>query len=246
MKKTAFFITASVLCVLSMGVQSCDNDCDEAGYLWQPTALVTVCPQSDESVLFQLDEKTRLRPVNMSKSPYGEKEVRALINYTPDSEGLSGSIQDVRVNWIDSIRTKKPVGNLGDGNTEKYGNDPVDIVRDWVTIAEDGYLTLRVRALWGNNKKPHFLNLLTGVNPDDPMEFELRHDANGDVAGTVGDALIAFNLNEVIGDTTTPVKIKLRWKSFAGEKTAEFSISRRMEGDIAPATVDRVTANRVL
>ena len=32
-------------------------------------------------------------------------------------------------------------------NSEKYGNNLVEIVRDWVTVAEDGYLTLRFRAL---------------------------------------------------------------------------------------------------
>ena len=65
------------------------------------------------------------------------------------------------------------------------------------------------------------------MNPDDPMEFELRHNANGDLSGTVGDALIAFNLNEVIGDAATPVKITLKWKSPAGDKSVEFDMSRR-------------------
>lgn len=79
----------------------------------------------------------------------------------------------------------------------------------------------------GSRQERHDLNMLTGVNPDDPMEFELRHNANGDVVGSVGDALIAFNLNEVIGDAETPVKITLKWKSPAGDKSVEFDISRR-------------------
>ena len=32
-------------------------------------------------VFLQLDDKTTLLPTNMTKSPYGEKEVRALVNY---------------------------------------------------------------------------------------------------------------------------------------------------------------------
>ena len=55
----------------------------------------------------------------------------------------------VRVNWIDSIATKPMAPNLGDKNKDEYGDDPVEIVRDWVTIAEDGYLTLRFRTYWG-------------------------------------------------------------------------------------------------
>ncbi|MCM1052190.1 MAG: NigD-like protein [Paenibacillus sp.] len=227
MRKAKLLIMAGLMLASAMVFQSCDDDNNDVSYMWQPTALVTVCPQEDESVMFQLDNETRLRPVNMKKSPYGKKEVRALVNYNLEPESASSAIQDVRVNWIDSIRTKLPVPSAGVADAEKYGDDPIDIVKDWVTIAEDGYLTLRVRTVWGPGKKRHDLNMLTGVNPDDPMEFELRHNANGDVAGTVGDALIAFNLNEVIGDAETPVKITLKWKSPAGDKSVEFDMSRR-------------------
>ncbi len=50
---------------------------------------------------------------------------------------------------MDSIRTKMPVVSAGENNDEKFGNDPIEIVKDWVTIAEDGYLTLRIRTKWG-------------------------------------------------------------------------------------------------
>lgn len=230
MKKNKFFITAGLALALLPGLQSCD-DSDDVGYLWQPTALVTVYPQADESVLLQLDEATQLRPVNLKTSPFGNKVVRALVNYNHEQEPGSDALQDVTVNWIDSIRTKDPVVSTGEENVAQYGEDPIEIIRDWVTIAEDGYLTLRVRTVWGPGRKPHVLNLLTGVNPDNPMEFELRHDAKGDVAGTMGDALIAFNLNEVVGDAATPVRIKLRWKSFSGEKSTEFDLTHRNAPD---------------
>ncbi|CEN49242.1 conserved hypothetical protein [Capnocytophaga canimorsus] len=51
----------------------------------------------------------------------------------------------MRINWIDSIRTKKPVPDLGAENDAKYGNDAIEVVKDWLTVAEDGYLTLRIR-----------------------------------------------------------------------------------------------------
>ena len=45
--------------------------------------------------------------------------------------------------------------NLGEEeNNRTYGNDPVEILNDWVTIAEDGYLTLRFATRWGNGQ-PH-------------------------------------------------------------------------------------------
>ena len=66
-------------------------------------------------------------------------------------------------------------------------------------MAEDGYLTLRIRTLWSSPHATHVLNLVTGTNPEDPYELELRHDAKGDDNGSWGDALIAFNLNKLPG-----------------------------------------------
>ena len=94
-------------------------------------------------------------------------------------------------------------------------------------MAEDGYLTLRIRTLWGTPHAAHVLNLVTGTNPKNPYELELRHDAKGDRNGRWGDALIAFNLNKLPGANAGNVKIKLKWMSFTGEKSAEFEIKMR-------------------
>ena len=143
----------------------------------------------------RLDDKTVLYPSNMSSSPYGQKEVRALVNYTVDKNNATEGNIFVTVNRLDSIRTKYPAVSLGEADDETFGNDPAETAADWVTVAEDGYLTLRFRTLWGSTTTPHYISLLTGVNPDDPFELELRHDAKGDVNGVWKDALIAFNLN---------------------------------------------------
>ena len=86
-----------------------------------------------------------LLPTNMSSSPFGDKEVRALVNYNEVSESGGRYDKAVQVNWIDSILTKSIAPDLGSENDVVYGTDPVEIVNDWVTIAEDGYLTLRFR-----------------------------------------------------------------------------------------------------
>ncbi len=54
--KLNFVISASVLFLCAGLLQSCDNDSDNSYNLMQPTALVTVCPQEDQSVVLQLDE----------------------------------------------------------------------------------------------------------------------------------------------------------------------------------------------
>lgn len=221
------FLLSVVGVVVLMMLPSCIND-DDSSELLRPTALVTVCPNADGSFIMQLDDETRLVPTNLKSSPFGTKEVRALVNYTETNVSPQDKIiRNVEVNWLDSIRTKLPVETLGEQDAVKFGNDPVEIVQDWVTVAEDGYLTLRIRAIWSSPHATHILNLVTGTNPKDPYELELRHDAKGDKNGRWGDALIAFNLNKLHGADAGKAKIKLKWKSFTGDKSAEFEIKMR-------------------
>ena len=176
-------LLASVAVLASVMIfQSCldDDDNDYYRYAW-PNALVTVKPVADNSFFMQLDDSTTLLPVNMKNSPYGEKEVRALVNFDPVNESSGEYDKAVHINWIDSILTKPIAGDLGDKNDEVYGTDPVDMINDWVTIAEDGYLTLRFRTMWGNRSQAHFVNLLMSKDAENPYEVEFRHNAFGDV-----------------------------------------------------------------
>jgi hypothetical protein len=116
---------------------------------------VTVKLIDDNSVYLQLDDNTTLLPVNLTKHPFDSKEGRALVNYKEVDEPSGIYSKAVHVNWIDSIRTKPMVPDLGDENNSVYGNDPVEIINDWVTIVEDGYLTCVFRTLWGGTWKIH-------------------------------------------------------------------------------------------
>lgn len=216
----AFVMAVIVAC--SIGLQSCLDDDDNNNYnLRYPNALVTVKGATNNSFFLQLDDKTTLLPTNVSSSPFGEKEVRALVNYSEVDEVSGEYTKAVHINWIDSILTKPIAPDLGEENDAVYGTDPVEIVNDWVTIAEDGYLTLRFRTVWGGYKK-HFVNLLLGQNPDNAYEVEFRHNAYDDVYGREDDGLVAFKLNGLPDTEGKTVKLKLKWKSFSGEKSAEF------------------------
>lgn len=225
MKKFRFSILSVCFLATVSLFQSCsdfDNDNQE---LLLPSAVVTVKPVNDgDQFIMQLDNKTVLQPTNLTKSPFGKKEVRALVNYSETVASATEGIINVNVNWIDSIRTKDPVPDLGEENDSRYGHDPIEIVNDWLTVAEDGYLTMRFRTLWGYGNVKHNVNILTNVNPENPYELELRHDANGDLGGEMGDALIAFNLKNLSLSEDNNVKIKLNWKSFSGDKSTEFDL----------------------
>jgi hypothetical protein len=205
---------------------SCLDDDDDVSRLY-PNALVTVKEAADETVYFQLDEETTLLPVNLTSHPFDSKEVRALVNYEEVDDSSEEYDQAVRVNWIDSIRTKPMAPNLGEDNDNEYGNDPVEIVSDWVTIAEDGYLTLRFRTMWSQLGITHYVNLIPTNNPENPYEVQFKHDANGDVSGRVGDGLVAFRLDQLPDTEGETVKLKLIWDSFNGEKSMEFDYRTR-------------------
>ena len=218
-----------------LSVTACKLEGDEFDpSIMTPSAIVTVKTDEDNARFWmQLDDETVIYPVNMKSSPFGTKEVRALVNYRkPTTEemqkgGLYDSAVNVYVNWMDSIRTKTPVPDLGpEENIKAYGNDPVEIVGDWTTNVEDGYITLRFRTYW-NSHTVHSVNLVTGTDPDDPYKVVFYHDAGGDRIGETGDALVAFRLAGLPDTQGQSVDLTLEWNSFSGTKTAKFPYRTR-------------------
>ncbi len=228
LNKLVFMLAATGTAALSL--VSCNDDDDDWMLVYQPytvNAIVTVKPVDDGDCYFQLDDSTTLQPINLKGSPYGEKEVRALVNYYEMKEVINPNSLNVYVNWMDSIRTKPTVATLGDLNDEAYGNDPIEIVNDWYTVAEDGYLTLRFRTLSDRTGRVHYVNLLTGVDDDDPYTVELRHDARGDVSGIATDGLIAFDLSQLPDTGGEVVKLTLKWKGYDADKSVTFDYCTR-------------------
>ena len=108
-------------------------------------------------------------------------------------------------------------------NLRKYGSDPLEVVDDWVTLVEDGYLTLRLRTRWGGNTK-HVVNLVHRQDVNTPYYFTLYQDAKGDTRGQMGDALVAFKLadNVIPRQNYHEETLTLEWLSYSGTKTAQF------------------------
>ena len=245
--KTMKFLVGLVVSMAAVFSFSSCNDDDT--YVWYyppvPNALVTVKPIDGAGFYMQLDDSTTLYPVNMAASPYGDKEVRALVCYREVEQVNDYYTKSVEVSWIDSILTKMSVPYPADGDVAEYGDDPIEIVRDWVNIAEDGYLTLRFRTHWGNTGVAHYVNLLTGVNPDDPYEVEFKHNAFGDINGMEGDALVAFRLSDLPDTGGKTVKLTLKYKSFTGEKKVQFDYCSRKPTAVAGSIERAVYSSRV-
>lgn len=233
MDKIKNLLIGCMMVVAAVALQSCDDDDDSYGYNYvQPTAIVTVKPNADNtSFVMQLNDSVRLTPTNMGASPFGKKEVRALVSYSP-AEPYKEDAR-VAVNWVDSILTKGAARNLGDGNEAEYGADPVEIINSWETCAEDGYLTLRFRTNWAGYR-PHSVNIVHRTDANMPYLLEFYHNANGDTggnpsAGAVGDGLVAFRIDTLLKITDRTEEITLKWKSYKGEKTTTFKLKPRKD-----------------
>lgn len=222
MKTKLWMMSALVALVAATALQSCNDD-DDNRNLAYPNALVTLKTNASGTFFLQLDDSTTVIPTNMKASPYGKKEVRALANINMDAKEPKDHVKSGYVNWLDSILTKNMAPNLGDKNDATYGNDPVELVKDWTTLVEDGYLTLRFRTYFGYGKR-HVLNLIpTGK----PYEVELRHNAQGDDRRVVRDGLVAFRLSSLPDTQGKEVELTVKWKSFSGEKSAKFKYRTR-------------------
>lgn len=230
MKKNKLILFSALILTSTLIFTSC-NDKDDTNIL-VPNALVTVKPLDNGNEFYlQLDENTAVKPVNVTKSPYGNKQVRALINYEDVKDASVTSVyKPIVLNYMDSIRTKGMVPNLGEvDNLKEYGNDPLDIVNDWITVVEDGYLTIRFRTFWGYTSITHTLDLVYGTNPKDPYEVVLHHNNHGDFNERVADGIIAFDLSQLPDTNGDYVNLKVKWNSIAhrGYKTAIFKYKTR-------------------
>ena len=185
----------------------------DAPALREYTAIVTVKRDASGRIGLQLDDETLLYPSNYTE-PF-TRQCRIIC-------GLSwweGSKQ-CTLQWMDYLQ-EGPV----QGSSAQEG-DGVDIVEDWMTSVEDGYLTLHYSTFWGDGSIAHTLFLVSGENPDDPYEVRLIHLNNGDAALEEGDALIYFDLAGLppTGDSGQPLTLK--WKNGAGQMVSKAFLFR--------------------
>ncbi len=219
------FRTLTLLVAAVAAFVSCSSD-DDNYYPVCPAgwnmAIVTVKHSADSVAFLQLDDSTTLYPQNVSNSIFGGKEVRAFVYFSVVNQNNSKYSYAVTVHKMDSVLTKQTVPTLGSENDKVYGKDPLEIMKGFPTVCEDNYLTLCISTLFGNTGMRHLVNLVTGVNADDPYEVELRQNANGDTNGKTSSATVAFSLKNLPKTGGKTVKLKVKYQSFSGEKTAEF------------------------
>jgi hypothetical protein len=82
-------------------------------------------------------------------------------------------------------------------NSATY-SDPMDIVTDWMTCLEDGFLTLHYMIPTSGEKK-HEFSLYRSLY--DYNQYYLIHQADGDTKGSVKDGIVCFDVSNALSKT---------------------------------------------
>lgn len=191
---------------------ACNDDESTRGNIYD--AIVTVFP-AEKGVHYIVNDSVYVTPSNITRPIYGNREVRALTRFVvpATSAGLTNG-QEVEVLAIDSILTK-PSTQWTETVDKELGNDPIAIAGDWLTVAEDGYLTLHFFVRNSYAGAPHSLHLLKGRDPEKPYELELRHTANGSATGSYVGGYVAFDIKGILpAGTDKSVNLTVRYRDF--------------------------------
>jgi len=192
---------------------SASNNVQEADHIiGEYDAIVTVKKSAKGAVYFQLDSNVRVFPLpGYYKEAFtGIKRLAChLVVY--DIVEVEDFL-DAKVTWYENLEKGEVDETELQNGQQDCGLDALqdcglDVLEDWLTSLEDGFLTLHYSAWWGNGTRPHRITLARG---DHPFELFIKHYNNGDEALYQADALIYFDLNDILPQTTGN-ELTLKW-----------------------------------
>lgn len=214
---------AALLMAVPMLFTACNDEGDnDYASMSVYNALVTVV-SGDKANLLVVNDSMAVKPAGVVGAMFNKPEVRAVAKFAvPSSVGKLTDGQEVRLLGLDSILTK-PSTPWTETLDKQLGGAPINIEKTWMTVAEDGYLTLHYTVMVGTKGTPHSLHLLKGRDPQKPYELELRHTDRGDYGSRYTQGLVAFDITDILpGGTDKKLTLTVRYKGFDGkEKTLE-------------------------
>ena len=195
-------------------VSSTGNGKDGASGAWKPKeeydAIVTV-KQADEIIYFQVDSVTRVYPAAGYRDDSYKGPKRLACGLKVYDYQIYKDWWYSRVTWYENLDEGTLIRNPFASGINYRSFDVLD---DWMTTMEDGFLTLHYSALWGSSKTPHGMSLVYG---EDPWHWSLVHFTVGDdEAQTKVDALIYFDLNDAI-PKTDGAAVTINWTALDGK-----------------------------
>ena len=170
-------------------------------------AIVTVKKTPTDSVYFQINDSETIYPANYQSKYTRMERIICCVNASSRPTG--------RFNYTCNVEWAEPIEE-GLVTDSAVGRDPIDIIDDWMTSVEDGYLTLHYNALWGNTPTIHSFSIVTGTSSDNPYVLVLRHDAKGDAQDWAGDGLVCCDINSLPDTEGQYKELTLKWNNLEG------------------------------
>ncbi len=193
-----------------------DDDGYSLGDIWIGFGVLK---GEDDAYQIVMDNKDVLIPV-ASNYPgwqtHFESGDRVLVNYTILDDDLtdSTSLYYVKVNNIDDI-LMKGVMDITPEIEDSIGNDPIVVEDYWMT---DSLISFKLK-YWGYTEI-HFLNLVKEPSDftanDQPIQLELRHNANNDSEAVYYSAFVSFSLNSLRIDGLDSVRFEITSTDYDG------------------------------
>jgi len=167
-------------------------------------AVVTVKRSPGDTVYFQLTDDITVYPVDNIEYT-GRKRVLCGLSIAKERTGSFD--YTARVHWIEPIEE-----GVVSTTSPASRSEGIDILNNWMTGVEDGYLTLRYAAWWGvATNILHKFTIVTGQDPEDPYSLILHHDASGDRKDSFSEAIICFDINDLPDTDGQYVPLTLKW-----------------------------------
>jgi hypothetical protein len=191
-------VLALLITVTCFGLISCENSDDyySLGDIWISMGIVDKSV-SDNSFSIYTDNGDTLLPIsyNVYHSMINDSQ-RVMVNYTIlDEVGQSAQKFWVKINNINDVLMKDVI-EMTETKSDSIGNDPVNIDDIWISKN-----FLNIEFLYLGGEKTHFINLTRqqGDISDlaQPIELELKHNANGDSLGYNLMGIVTFDLKNL-------------------------------------------------
>ncbi|MEG1564512.1 MAG: NigD-like protein [Bacteroides sp.] len=212
MKRLRIIPLAMILALLPF-LQSCLEE-SKVDYPWLAISTVRTVENVDNGYYLALDNGSTMYPGDTT-FVHGYPIVdgqRAFVYFNYLDEPKAGYDYNIKVGQIINILTKDIVDLTGE-NADKIGDDPINILDQWVS---QGYLNIKYQLLGTRNtNKKHFLNLvqnkISGNGKEDGyISLEFRHNAEGDVPTNIQEGYVSFKLNKIAEEMKTAKGLKIR------------------------------------
>lgn len=195
-----------------------DPSFDQEGLSKKTTMAIGTFRIMEDARTVRIDESTLAYVTNPDRVSDLADGTRIFLEYAPVEKGFPDFCTEaVYVLWasvLDEGSASLICFEEQYNDPADYHSDPIDIVQDWMTSVEDGFLTLHYQIPASGDKK-HAFKLYHSWLPGNI--FYLVHDAQGDAGTELVEGIVYFRIGDLFPDENGKKTLTLNYYNL--EKT---------------------------